>query len=345
MWLSFVYWVSPSNPVLSLRPPQSAPQFFVFSPGEVSGVNVTSQAQVVRGTVGKEALLSVSYSSRSSDKPVIKWQIKRNKEKPITVVQSIGTDIIGNLRPEYRNRILVFENGSLLLHNLQLSDEGAYEVEISITDDTFTGECYIELTVDGMQNYLPFKELAFSHISKHLSTQSRTLKRSYELKENQYKLKIHDLTLESVVVLMEFSFSHINRGQPPSHIPPMSVFCHLPQFLCPNLTSRWWPHLSWSTASILTCTVPTITAQSPSTVGWREARCWPMTHVCCFHMTKRCWPSYVYWCQMMTYTSAQWRTPSAAWRAYLSSSLSTVSAHYAEWPWSVLYCYIIIFRH
>lgn len=212
--------MSPSNPVLSLRPPQSAPQFFVFSPGEVSGVNVTSQAQVVRGTVGKEALLSVSYSSRSSDKPVIKWQIKRNKEKPITVVQSIGTDIIGNLRPEYRNRILVFENGSLLLHNLQLSDEGAYEVEISITDDTFTGECYIELTVDGMQNYLPFKELAFSHISKHLSTQSRTLKRSYELKENQYKLKIHDLTLESVVVLMEFSFSHINRGQPQSHIPP-----------------------------------------------------------------------------------------------------------------------------
>nr|XP_040043981.1 hepatic and glial cell adhesion molecule a isoform X1 [Gasterosteus aculeatus aculeatus] len=116
--------------------------------GEVSGVNVTSQAQVVRGTAGKEALLSVSYSSSSSDKPVIKWQLKRAKEKPITVVQSIGTDIIGNLRPEYRNRIQVFENGSLLLHNLQLSDEGAYEVEISITDDTFTGERYIELTVD-----------------------------------------------------------------------------------------------------------------------------------------------------------------------------------------------------
>ncbi|XP_061576298.1 hepatic and glial cell adhesion molecule a [Cololabis saira] len=116
--------------------------------GEVSSVNVTSQAQVVRGTLGKEALLSVSYSSSSADKPVIKWQLKRDKVKPITVVQSIGTDIIGNLRPEYRNRILVFENGSLLLHNLQLSDEGAYEVEISITDDTFTGEHYIELTVD-----------------------------------------------------------------------------------------------------------------------------------------------------------------------------------------------------
>lgn len=129
---------------------------FAFYQGEVSGVNVTSQTQVVRGTVGKEALLSVSYSSSSSDKPVIKWQLKRDKEKPITVVQSIGTDIIGNLRPEYRNRILVFENGSLLLHNLRLSDEGAYEVEISITDDSFTGERYIELTVDGMQNYFPF---------------------------------------------------------------------------------------------------------------------------------------------------------------------------------------------
>nr|XP_020455820.1 hepatocyte cell adhesion molecule-like [Monopterus albus] len=116
--------------------------------GEVSGVNVTSQTQVVRGTEGKEALLSVSYSSSSPDKPVIKWQLKRDKEKPITVVQSVGTGIIGNLRPEYRNRIQVFENGSLLLHNLQLSDEGMYEVEISITDDSFTGEHYIELTVD-----------------------------------------------------------------------------------------------------------------------------------------------------------------------------------------------------
>ncbi|XP_008307838.1 hepatic and glial cell adhesion molecule a [Cynoglossus semilaevis] len=116
--------------------------------GVVSGVNVTSPAQVVRGTVGKEALLSVSYSSTSPDKPVIKWQLKRSREKPITVVQSIGTDIIGNLRPEYRNRILVLETGSLLLHNLQLSDEGAYEVEISSTDDSFTGEHHIELTVD-----------------------------------------------------------------------------------------------------------------------------------------------------------------------------------------------------
>lgn len=114
-------------------------------------MNVTSQTQVVRGTVGREALLSVSYSSSSADKPVIKWQVKKDKVKPVTVVQSIGTEIIGNLRPEYRHRIQVFENGSLLLHNLQLSDEGTYEVEISITDDTFTGEHYIKLTVDGIQ--------------------------------------------------------------------------------------------------------------------------------------------------------------------------------------------------
>ncbi|XP_008423888.1 hepatic and glial cell adhesion molecule a isoform X1 [Poecilia reticulata] len=116
--------------------------------GEALGVNVTSQTQVVRGTVGREALLSVSYSSSSADKPVIKWQVKKDKVKPVTVVQSIGTGIIGNLRPEFRHRIQVFENGSLLLHNLQLSDEGTYEVEISITDDTFTGEHDIELTVD-----------------------------------------------------------------------------------------------------------------------------------------------------------------------------------------------------
>ncbi|XP_045559414.1 hepatic and glial cell adhesion molecule a [Salmo salar] len=121
---------------------------FLFQAVRVAGVNITSQAHLVRGTLGGEALLSVSYSSTSFDQPVIKWQLKRNKQQPITVVQSIGTSIIGNLRPEYRDRIMVFENGTLLLHNLQLSDEGAYEVEISITDDAFTAEFNINLTVD-----------------------------------------------------------------------------------------------------------------------------------------------------------------------------------------------------
>uniref|UniRef100_A0A4W4G8Q0 Ig-like domain-containing protein n=1 Tax=Electrophorus electricus TaxID=8005 RepID=A0A4W4G8Q0_ELEEL len=101
---------------------------------------------VVRGTLGGSALLSVRYSSSSSDRPVIKWQLKRYK--PVTVVQSIGTDVIGNLRPEYWGRVHLFENGSLLLRYLRLSDEGAYEVEISITDDTFTGEKLVNLTVD-----------------------------------------------------------------------------------------------------------------------------------------------------------------------------------------------------
>ncbi|XP_066566186.1 hepatic and glial cell adhesion molecule isoform X2 [Amia ocellicauda] len=121
--------------------------FLYFSQnGEVRGVNITSQTSLIRGTVGGVALLSVRYTSTSSDRPVIKWQLKR--DKPVTVVQSIGTEIIGNLRPEYKDRILIYENGTLLLHNLQLSDEGSYEVEISITDDTFTGERNINLTVD-----------------------------------------------------------------------------------------------------------------------------------------------------------------------------------------------------
>ncbi|TRY92093.1 hypothetical protein DNTS_022016 [Danionella cerebrum] len=121
---------------------------FILStlPACVEGVNITSPDTLIRGTVGGEALLSVRYSSTSQDSPVIKWQLKR--DKPVTVVQSISTEIIGNLRPEYRDRILVFENGTLLLHNLRLSDEGTYEVEISITDDTFTGERSINLTVD-----------------------------------------------------------------------------------------------------------------------------------------------------------------------------------------------------
>ncbi|XP_056267286.1 hepatic and glial cell adhesion molecule-like [Pseudoliparis swirei] len=117
-----------------------------FNSGGVLAVNITIPNTLIRGAVGGEALLSVSYSSFSLDLPVIKWQLKR--EKSVTVVQSIGTDIIGTLRPEYRDRILVFENGTLLLHNLILSDDGTYDVEISITDDTFTGEGSITLTVD-----------------------------------------------------------------------------------------------------------------------------------------------------------------------------------------------------
>ncbi|XP_041657648.1 hepatocyte cell adhesion molecule-like [Cheilinus undulatus] len=117
-----------------------------FDSGGVLAVNMTIPNTLIRGTVGGEALLSVRYSSFSLDLPVIKWQLRR--EKSITVVQSIGTDIIGTLRPEYRDRILVFENGTLLLHNLRLSDDGTYDVEISITDDSFTGEGSITLTVD-----------------------------------------------------------------------------------------------------------------------------------------------------------------------------------------------------
>lgn len=109
-------------------------------------MNMTIPSALIKSTVGGEALLSVRYVSFSLDLPVIKWTLK--KEKSITVVQSIGTEIIGTPRPEYRDRILVFENGTLLLHNLRLSDDGTYYVEISITDDTFTGEGSITLTVD-----------------------------------------------------------------------------------------------------------------------------------------------------------------------------------------------------
>ncbi|XP_033182228.1 LOW QUALITY PROTEIN: hepatocyte cell adhesion molecule [Anabas testudineus] len=117
-----------------------------FSSGEVWAVNITIPNTLIRGTVGGEALLSVRYNSFSLDLPVIKWELKR--EKSVTVVQSIGTDIIGTPRSEYRDRILVFENGTLLLHNLRLSDDGIYDVAISITDDIFTGEGSITLTVD-----------------------------------------------------------------------------------------------------------------------------------------------------------------------------------------------------
>lgn len=127
--------------------PDAVTSLEYFGAGGVLAVNMTIPNTLIRGTVGGEALLSVRYSSFSLDLPVIKWQLQR--EKSVTLVQSIGTDIIGTLRPEYRDRILVFENGTLLLHNLRLSDDGIYDVEISITDDTFTGEGSITLTVDG----------------------------------------------------------------------------------------------------------------------------------------------------------------------------------------------------
>ncbi|XP_026037568.1 hepatic and glial cell adhesion molecule isoform X2 [Maylandia zebra] len=114
--------------------------------GGVLAVNMTIPNTLIRGKLGGEALLSVRYDSFSLDLPVIKWLLKR--EKSVTVVQSIGTDIIGTLRPEYRDRILVFGNGTLLLHNLRFADDGTYDVEISITDDTFPGEGSITLTVD-----------------------------------------------------------------------------------------------------------------------------------------------------------------------------------------------------
>ncbi|NXN74014.1 HECAM protein, partial [Himantopus himantopus] len=126
--------------------PDPAPHRLSPPQGLLAGVNITSPTPLVRGTAGKAALLSVRYASASPDKPVVKWQLKR--DKPVTVVQSIGTEIIGNLRPDYRDRIRVLENGSLLINPLQLADEGAYEVEVSITDDTFTGEKTINLTVD-----------------------------------------------------------------------------------------------------------------------------------------------------------------------------------------------------
>ncbi|XP_054079056.1 hepatocyte cell adhesion molecule [Rissa tridactyla] len=141
-------WGAPAAPRGHPAPPRLLPLAWLLAlhAGLLAGVNITSPTPLVRGTAGKAALLSVRYASASADKPVVKWQLKR--DKPVTVVQSIGTEIIGNLRPDYRDRIRVLENGSLLINPLQLADEGAYEVEVSITDDTFTGEKTINLTVD-----------------------------------------------------------------------------------------------------------------------------------------------------------------------------------------------------
>ncbi|KPP66779.1 hypothetical protein Z043_114687 [Scleropages formosus] len=115
-------------------------------PGGVLAVHISSPVALVHGILGAEALLLVNYSSASDGPPIIKWQLKRDKS--VTVVQSIGAELIGTLRPEYRGRIRVFDNGTLLLHGLRMADEGTYEVEISITDDVFTGEHSVNLTVD-----------------------------------------------------------------------------------------------------------------------------------------------------------------------------------------------------
>ncbi|XP_014816522.1 PREDICTED: hepatocyte cell adhesion molecule isoform X3 [Calidris pugnax] len=156
-------WGAPAAPRGHPAPPclLQVAWLLALHAGLLAGVNITSPTPLVRGTAGKAALLSVRYASASADKPVVKWQLKR--DKPITVVQSIGTEIIGNLRPDYRDRIRVLENGSLLINPLQLADEGAYEVEVSITDDTFTGEKTINLTVDNDDVYSCLVENPISH--------------------------------------------------------------------------------------------------------------------------------------------------------------------------------------
>lgn len=98
----------------------------------------------------------------------------------------------------------------------------------------------------------------------------------------------------------------------------------LSQFQCPDHLFTWWLHPSWSWLSPSYSTALMKAAPNPPIAGWRVANLWPMTLVCCCHMTRRCWPSRAWWCQMMMCTAVGWRTPSAAWRACRSNSLSTV---------------------
>ncbi|XP_067910421.1 hepatic and glial cell adhesion molecule-like [Heterodontus francisci] len=110
------------------------------------GVNITAEDHTAHGIVGGSVLLSIHYTASSSETPVIQWQLKR--DKPIPLLQSFGTRILGKLRPEYKDRIVILRNGSLLIHNLQPTDEGMYEVEIAITDDASTAVKTLNLTVD-----------------------------------------------------------------------------------------------------------------------------------------------------------------------------------------------------
>ncbi|XP_038635171.1 hepatocyte cell adhesion molecule-like isoform X2 [Scyliorhinus canicula] len=110
------------------------------------GVNITAQDHTTHGIVGGSVLLSIHYTTSSSETPVVQWQLKR--DKPIPLIQSFGTRILGKLRPEYKDRIVIFGNGSLLIHNLQPTDEGMYEVEIAITDDASAAVKTLNLTVD-----------------------------------------------------------------------------------------------------------------------------------------------------------------------------------------------------
>ncbi|XP_055516821.1 LOW QUALITY PROTEIN: hepatocyte cell adhesion molecule-like [Leucoraja erinacea] len=120
--------------------------FLLALSAAAEGVNITTQAYITHGVAGSSVLLSIQYTTSSSETPVIQWQLKR--DKPIPLVQSYGTRILGKLRPEYKDRIVIFRNGSLLIHNLQLTDEGMYEVEIAITDDAPTAAQTLNLTVD-----------------------------------------------------------------------------------------------------------------------------------------------------------------------------------------------------
>ncbi|XP_032821744.1 uncharacterized protein LOC116948777 [Petromyzon marinus] len=123
--------------------------------GSSRAVNVTGPAGSVRGTAASTALLSVRYSSQSGGMPVIKWRLIRptsgahspSVSRTVMVVQSFGGE--GQApAAEFANRVHVFRNGSLQLMLLRLSDEGTYEVEITITEDAVVGHHSVQLTVD-----------------------------------------------------------------------------------------------------------------------------------------------------------------------------------------------------
>ncbi|XP_061432833.1 immunoglobulin superfamily member 10-like isoform X1 [Lethenteron reissneri] len=99
--------------------------------GPVAGVIVTTAFSSVSQMVGRDAFFSVSFSGNLVD-PTVTWTFN-NK-----IVEWPASNIGGNsTREEYKGRIAIYNNGSLLLQRVTLSDIGMYSV---VMGDFFTDD-------------------------------------------------------------------------------------------------------------------------------------------------------------------------------------------------------------
>uniref|UniRef100_UPI00358EB74F hepatic and glial cell adhesion molecule-like n=1 Tax=Myxine glutinosa TaxID=7769 RepID=UPI00358EB74F len=109
-------------------------------------LNVTGAAGPIRGVAGHAALLQVRYSLPGGrEAALVQW--RRLAPRPAAVGQWFAGEPL-SIQPDFVERVRVRLNGSLEILQLKPSDEGIYQVEISITGSVESGHHSLRLMVD-----------------------------------------------------------------------------------------------------------------------------------------------------------------------------------------------------